>query len=321
MLKPWSVFLSHVFFAGSEEIFLPRLSGRSVVATHSRIGRDFNDESSIWDGDDEDDEITCFVPKISQEINHANLPIYGLDKCRQWFLIAHAFGNVVQLFCLPLGDKQTVDDCDEEDDDQNVDIKFYLTSKLVFPHEGSVRDIGFYGDDGKSSLSSGQDSGTGMEGRQKLGVIYQSSSSAVEVWMTSYDSCLWQAMPFDPMLLNPSHVDTHCTRDVVRVDAAAGKDFVLYAESKWRRMDHILMYGWIIETISHRVAILAYFISVARKISEKADADNSRLILCGSRGMGAVAIASVEGMVSLEVLDLEDDEPDDVDGTDEEDDE
>lgn len=230
------------------DFFLPLHSGASIVATHSRIGRDFDTRRSVWDSDEEDDQKTCFLPKIADGINPADLPISSLDKCRQWFLIAQAYGNIVQLFCLPLGWRQNVlgedyfDEDDDDNNDRNFNFSFYLTTKLVFPQEGSVRDVGFYGDDGKSSLSSGQDSGTGMEGRQKIGVIYHSSSS-VELWMTSYDSCVWQAMPFDSVLVNPALIDTCCTLNIVRTPRTGSADhgydavddvMVSYAESKWR---------------------------------------------------------------------------------------
>jgi hypothetical protein len=231
------------------ELLLPSHHGASIVATHSRIGRDYDTKHSVWDSDDDDDERTYLLPIIADEMNHTNFPISSLDRCRQWFLIAQAYGNVVQLFCLPLGWRHTVaageDDAIDEDygdnSDRNSNCTFYLTTKLVFPQGGSIQDLGFYGDDGKSSLSSGQDSGTGMEGRQKLGVIYHHSSSSVELWMTSYDSCVWQAMPCEAELVNPTEIDTSCTLNIVRTPRTGSTDpgyetmddvTVSYADSK-----------------------------------------------------------------------------------------
>ena len=153
----------------------------------------------------------------------------GLEKSRQWFLIAQAHGNTIQLFSLPLGSKQNngdsdYEDCSNEDHDVGLnDIPFYLTSKLVVPDGGRILKIGFYGDDGKSSLSSGLDSGTGMERRQKIGFIYQMDAST-EIWTTAYDSLSWQAVPFDPMLLNSSQVDRKCTKDILSYALGESRD-------------------------------------------------------------------------------------------------
>lgn len=151
-------------------------------------------------------------------------------------MIAQAHGTTIQLFCLPLGWKQ-------KNDIENIsnkinDIPFYLTSKLILPVGGQILKIGFYGDDGKSSLSSGVDSGTGIEGRQKIGFIYQnhSPSSATELWATTYDSLSWQAVPFDPMLLNFSQVDTNCSKKILPVSIGESRDEedgILFARCKF----------------------------------------------------------------------------------------
>jgi hypothetical protein len=157
-----------------------------------------------------------------------------LENCRQWFLIAQASKTIIQLFCLPLG--WTQKDPDDNDTDRD-DISYYLTAKLILPAEGYILQIAFYGDDGKSSLSSGMDSGSGMEGKQKIGFIYQnsSSSSVTELWTTTYDSLLWQAVPFDSMLLNASQVDSTCSRNIVPISLAEEYDEeeVLVAHSKF----------------------------------------------------------------------------------------
>ena len=45
-------------------------------------------------------------------------------------------------------------------------------------------------------------------------------------------------------------------------------------------------------------------------LSPDADCSLSKLLLCGSRGVGGVAVA-MDGVTSLELLDLEEDEEDD----------
>jgi hypothetical protein len=136
-----------------------------------------------------------------------------LQNSRQWFVFAQAHGTEIQLFCIPLGWKQSCpidSDDDEEEDYGNSHFPFYLTSKLVLPAGGTVLDIQFYGDDGKSSLSSGKDSGTGMERRQKLGFLYLGCS--LDLWLTSYDSLMWQPVPFrESILIAPSEIHEQCS--------------------------------------------------------------------------------------------------------------
>ena len=213
------------------DIFLPRVpdDANCKIATHSRVGRDLK-SSFFWDDEEDEDEEdrTYFLPKIDEKsIHYANLSdMSGLENCRQWFVIAQAHGNTIQLFSLPLGWKESKqglgpEEYDVENDLSDIEnIPFYLTSKLVLPAGGKVLDIGFYGDDGKSSLSSGIDSGTGVEGRQKIGFLYQTNSgeqNTTDIWTTSYDSLSWQAVPFDPMLLSCSRVDSNCTKEVLPV--------------------------------------------------------------------------------------------------------
>ena len=49
-----------------------------------------------------------------------------------------------------------------------------------------------------------------------------------------------------------------------------------------------------------------YFIG--RTISEDSSTDFCELLLCGSRGVGGVATMSDEGVISMDLLDLEDEE-------------
>ena len=219
------------------------------IATHSRVGRDLK-SSSFWDDEEEEaeEDRTYFLPKIDEKSNrYANLShVSGLENCRHWFVVAQAHGNTIQLFSLPLGWKGGNESTDsseyntgDETSDSN-DIPFYLTSKLILPVGGQVLKIGFYGDDGKSSLSSGVDSGTGIEGRQKIGFMYRKNLDAqctTDLWTISYDSLSWQAVPFDPMLLSCSQVDSNCTKEIAPIWSEEGhdeeEDGFLYARCKF----------------------------------------------------------------------------------------
>ena len=317
----------------STDVFLPRVpeNEECKVATHSRVGRDMKSSIFLDDDDEEEEEEarTYFLPKIDDESNHyANLSSKsGLENCRQWFVIAQAHGTTIQLFCLPLGWKQNNDEGDYDIEDENSnknDIPFYLTSKLILPDGGQVLKIGFYGDDGKSSLSSGVDSGTGIEGRQSIGFMYQKKSqtpSTTELWTTSYDSLSWQAVPFDPMLLSFSQVDSNCTKEIISISLEESRDEedgILFARCKFdvdfvavvRRQAHCShSFFFLLSTIFNA--------HTGRTISEDFSSDFCELLLCGSRGVGGVAVMSDEGVISMDLLDLEDDEEEEEDDEDE----
>jgi len=282
----------------SIDIFLPRVpeNEECKIATHSRVGRDIKSNIFLDDDDEEEEEDrTYFLPNINSESNHyANLsPIFGLENCRQWFVVAQAHGSTIQFFSFPLGWKESNNDVDYDDcerDDENInfnDVPFYLTSKLNLPAGGQILKIGFYGDDGKSSLSSGVDSGTGIEGRQSIGFVYRQNSHT-ELWTTTYDSLLWQAIPFDHMLLSSAQVDSNCTKEIVPIsleESREEEDGILFAR--------------------------------CRTISEDFHTEFCELLLCGSRGVGGVAVVSDEGVISMDLLDLEDDEEEEEDDDDE----
>ena len=195
---------------------------------------------------------------------------YGLDKrqvhCRQWGIITQASssGGSVQLFALPFGFRGPASESsthtsgffdDDEGDDlehPNVDMPFYLTTKLDLPDNAVVQDLKFYSDDGKSSLSSGTDSGTGKEGRQKLGILVAQSDS-LELWLVDYNDSrmTWQQIPAtsDCTLLDADQVQTQCTLPLAaKTVSGEGEEeeenlSVMPAQSKFRRK--VSMYGTI----------------------------------------------------------------------------
>jgi hypothetical protein len=50
-----------------------------------------------------------------------------------------------------------------------------------------VKEVGFYGDDGKSTLFAGNESGNGKEGRQALTLLVEDGSEQ-ELWLMNYES-------------------------------------------------------------------------------------------------------------------------------------
>jgi hypothetical protein len=174
------------------------------MALHMRVGADRLDYDALNQQDQEGESTpkSFFLPKAHTSESDEGDYCY----CRQWSVVATAQENAILLHAIPLGWKPSEDDTLDKVDGDNQ-IPFYLTTMLGLPFGGSIRDIGFYGDDGKSSLSSGNDSGTGKEGHQKLGVLYEIEGQ-LDLWLISYDRIRWQSVHFYNELLDASNVRT-----------------------------------------------------------------------------------------------------------------
>ena len=212
------------------------------MVAHSRIGLDPSrisiDDCLSTISEDAESEKSYFLPHVSDHC-YPHLPSTGLNASRHWFVIAQSFGSTIQLFALPVGRKNPAEDgiepysdIDDEEDSMSNRIlpSFYLTARVDLSKDGNqvvpgkIIQLAFYGDDGKSSLSSGQDRGTGKEGRQKLVLLYEDHNvapkdeepnSSVELWAFRYDQLAWHVVPCDKMLVGPSHVDNSCCHLVV----------------------------------------------------------------------------------------------------------
>lgn len=202
---------------------------------HTRIGREPAIEHEGWeqevdDDDDGEEDRTFFLPRVSKQ-SLIDLPDYF--DCRQWSVIVQAHGNIIQLYCIPLGWKFP--------NTSQGDGSIYLTAKLVLPSGLVVNDLGIYSDDGKSSLSSGNDSGTGKEGRQKLGILVEDKGQLV-LWLVAYENLSWQVVPFESTFIDPTQVDDDCSFNVMAYpegyddedeDQLDIDDSILMAQSKY----------------------------------------------------------------------------------------
>ncbi|CAJ1968858.1 unnamed protein product [Cylindrotheca closterium] len=264
-----------------QDITLPQFEDASV-AIHTRIGKEPSDDESFDEDEleeyEEASDKSYFCPQVVDGSYSAN------TDCRQWTIVSQAHDNIIQLYAIPL---------QRSNESEDTFAPFYLTTSLLFPSSASITDTAFYSDDGKSSLSSGNDSGTGKEGRQKLGVLLRDTSQ-LQVWLLSYDSAQWQALPFKSTLIHPSDINSACVCQVTGLAEGADEDEMEVQES----------------------AIFAQTRNIEESDSSETEATN-QLWLCGSRGVGGVTSAS-DGVTSLELLDLEEDEFDDEDDDDDE---
>lgn len=187
----------------------------------------------------------------------------SLGSCRHWSIIArtanfHGACDSVALFAIPLF-QNADDDYGVEDNEQLCRIPFYLAARLVLPSSCQVKEIAFYGDDGNSSLSAGDDSGTGEEGRQSLGLLVSHSIKdqdvdvySEELWIIRYDDVVFQHVARSPAARNEltagleeNLIVKESTINVQPLMGVEGKDdgAVIVARSKCRPL-------FAVETIS-----------------------------------------------------------------------
>jgi len=70
---------------------------------------------------------------------------------------------------------------------------FVLSRCIALPRGTAVKEVGFYGDDGKSTLFTGKEIGHGREGRQALGVLLQNGSEQ-QLWLLRYDQIQFEVI-------------------------------------------------------------------------------------------------------------------------------
>jgi hypothetical protein len=219
-----------------------------------RIGRDVPASSDPWGEEDSNEEAekSYFAPRVCSKDSSPDEA--ETSYCRQWSIMVQVQDNKVLLFAIPLGWRDPEDEdmeFDEEEAAEGAAIPFYLAAKMTLPPGGSIRDVGFYNDDGKSSLSSGNDSGTGKEGRQKLGILYQQQqddSSKLDLWLASYDDLIWQSLPFEATLIDGSQITGFASYNLQAMEegeengaSQTEDESIRYAQSKSLWNDEILL--------------------------------------------------------------------------------
>lgn len=199
---------AHVHFFCSFVVFdiAPTTKGNdSVCAIHSRLG---GNEDNL--DPDVDGPVGFFCPRVASGDG-------PLGSCRSWSIIARATSfrgskdDSIHLFALPLGWKDAMssnDVSDDDEDEEHCHVPYYLSSRLVLPTPYRVKEIGFYSDDGNSSLSAGtEDGSTGREGRQAMGLLVSCPTSdgkamAEELWLVHYDKAIYHRVSFSPQAGN-----------------------------------------------------------------------------------------------------------------------
>jgi hypothetical protein len=246
-----------------KDLFLPveRKTEFLPVAIHTRLGKDGPSQEDEYAEDENEDE-GFFSPNVEEGKDLPEIPHYD---SRHWSVIAKTGSPTedrenytVKLYLIPHGWSDPNDDIEdedalgyginEEDQAQECGVPFYLTTEIILPEGYRVLDMSFYGDDGRSNLSSGLDSGTGRERRQGLGLLLGNGSSSgpsdetIELWLLKYDALTFQVVPAKKdskqVFLDDSAIDSQCQ---AHVQPAQGQEEeeepaeqgVLFAKSKF----------------------------------------------------------------------------------------
>jgi hypothetical protein len=229
--------------------------------------------------------------------------------CRQWLVAAQAIDRgSIALHAFPLSWTKTAGvDFDDEDTEHGLLSDVHWGVQMTLPSECTIRDIAFYGDDGKSSSSSSVDSGSGQEGRQHLGLLVSrrngndaselhSESSAVELWLVPYDE-----LEFSTESLRREQIsDTFASFRCQSFDKASSYVVQPMPDSNSSGSEG---------PVGHRVVYARTREVFAAVDFETAHDEPCRFVVSGSRGIGA-ALAKQQGGTVLEVFDLEEDEED-----------
>jgi hypothetical protein len=211
-----------------------------------------------------------------------------------------------------LSDDLACDDDDDDDDDDHlggtngIAGSFFLSALLQLPPNHFVVDLCFYGNDGKSSLSSGIDSGTGKEERQSLGLLVAREVDAdpaaisLQVWMVPYDSVTFLPVEIikDPNGVISLDVSLDAYHES-RVEVQAMPDSYSDDDDNDDNENESSVPPGTIHAKTRQVSTLES-LTAAR---------SATLTLCGSRGIGAIVSPQLPGVSdTLELLDLEEDE-------------
>ena len=253
--------------------------------------------------------------------------------CRSWAVIARTSSfqkgqdNSVHLFALPLGWKTNSSIDFEINDEENFQVPFYLSCRLIMPQAYCVKEIAFYGDDGNSSLAAAaDDAGTGKEGRQAIGLLVScpvteddTEGFAEELWLVKYDRSAFDCVSLSPEAGGDSLVtlkegplnDKSSVISIqsleesnIEVDDEGG---VLYAKSKGHLSDICFT---VIASFLFLTSLSRLYNVTARRLSLKESQDvSSHIILSGSRGVGGI-LSTAPSHVELDLFDLEEDEED-----------
>lgn len=263
----------------------------TVAAITTRLGRGGADPADVLFGEELHDGFFAPLEPLDAERNGDRTSVP--DIFFEWCIFAEATSSgdddildTVRLSALPLSYSTPA-----ETSMKNLQgPELCWTTILRLPRGSSVLAIKFYGDDGKSSLSSGQNSGTGKERRQALGLLVEQccgDRTSKNLWLVSYDDCVFYrrelAVVSDIVrsLDLPPQIDERCCCKIEPMTELFGTDAFTPAQST------------------------TYAMAREIQLDDLPDMTlNQRFLLSGSRGVAAI----LTNASSLQLYDLEEDE-------------
>ena len=219
---------------------------------------------------------------------------------KEWIVTATALGATgvppsVALHAVPLAD----DDNDPIKAPIADDATAWMVRLVLGAGVCRILDLAFYGDDGKSSLSS-MDGGTGHERRQALVLLVESqqppgSGSSLELWLLPYDDCPFAPVPLSDSRFSRSEDAAVPAVQVIPQPSMSSGDG---KESRRQTKDDCIY-------------------AKTRQLSSFGASSSVQLVVSGSRGVGAVLVKDQSTGTTL--LDLYDLEENDGEGEDDDD--
>ena len=188
-----------------------------------------------------------------------------------------------------------------------------LTAKLNLPEGHTIVAFDFFGDNGKSSLSSGNDGGTGKDGPYEIAFLCESSEMQVpELWFVPLDGIGWHVAPQD--LLQGFVVDSRCSYNVVANSSIEDESPRQTIISKSKSPNVGKSKSELFLTI-----LAPWLIPAAMSLPKVPSADGYMLHFSATRGTAMItSVRSDEGTIAHTVLDVakkddeEDEEEEDV---------
>jgi hypothetical protein len=260
------------------------------------------------------------------------LPCPQARSCEEWAVVAcqdgfNTDGSCVDLYAVPIDHPWGSYGDDEESYTRRAPTADVASSKIaatwmtrlnlvatkasvpggnVDGEAIKIVDAVFYGDNGKCSLSS-MDGGTGKERRQALAVLVETAcgydSPMLELWLVPYDSC-----SFVPLPIRDGEIETR-TGLVGNDDEGAPSDAPLVQVVKPLPKDPE---SDSIESGNNANRPVVY--ARTRSIAPTNSYSSARLVVSGSRGVGAVVTSHPStGTAVIDLYDLEEDEEEEED--------
>jgi Anaphase-promoting complex, cyclosome, subunit 4/Anaphase-promoting complex subunit 4 WD40 domain len=303
------------------------------LAMTTRLGQGGFDPHHVMFGGDEK-EYGFFTPNTKSESTKLSSQENISSNTRQWLIVAETIrANSIQLRAFALTWTSVADDEFDDDPDASdgLEAEAEWTVNLNLPFNHIVRDVVFFGDDGKSSIVADVGSSIGgKEGHHRLGLLVSKlnrksvarSDECVELWVLNYDDLRYKHQPMEAVG-HPK--DTNYAAFRCNILEPRKKNLFFYsvvpqvASSSHQHFEGCENDADSKNVVFARTRLMAASVDFSEDDKTQGAKRTCRLFLSGSRGIGAVSCKE-QASTLLQVFDLEEDEEEEEDAFVEEDD-